>query len=185
MKVKFIMIAAILTVALTSCKKENETKQPGQENVEAATKQNFSVELDVVAEKDDNFALYFTEDGTIAFSLDNVAWSEVKAGSGSQKVVFNLSEEVVPTHIRLDFSLKKPEERGDITLQKVKIDFYGKSFEFKGSDFFKYFIEKAETKTEVNPADGTIKFVKDPTAKTTPFYYPTQNLIDEIAKITK
>src|SRR5690606_22787926 len=107
MKVKFIMIAAILTVALTSCKKENETQNADPQNVDAVTKQNFSVELDVVAEKYDNFALYFPEDGTIAFSLHNVAWSEVKAGSGSQKVVFNFSEEVVPTHIRLDFSLKK------------------------------------------------------------------------------
>jgi hypothetical protein len=186
MKTKVIMIVAILSIALTSCKNENKSKTnedaiaPKEE-----VKQNFSVELDVISERDDSFAMYYTEDGTIAFNLDHVVWGGVKGGADSQKVVFTLSEEIIPTHIRLDFGLKKGAEQGDVTLRNVKVMNYGKSFEFKGSDFLKYFIENKEVKTEINAANGTIKFLKNPAVTTTPFYYPTQVLIDEIAKITK
>ena len=129
--------------------------------------------------------MYYTEDGTINFNLEHVSWSGIKGGTDSQKVIFNLSEEIIPTNIRLDFGLKKGSEQGDVTLQNVKVINYGKSFEFKGSDFLKYFIENKEVKTEINAANGTIKFLKNPSVTTTPFFYPTQLLIDEITKITK
>ncbi|HEY0092044.1 MAG TPA: hypothetical protein VGB43_06095, partial [Flavobacterium sp.] len=71
------------------------------------------------------------------------------------------------------------------TLHHVKITNYGKSFEFKGSDFFTYFAVNDATKTEVDRTNGTVKFLKNPNATNTPFYYPMPALIDEIAKITK
>lgn len=186
MKNKILIIAAIFCIALTSCKKDSEAKQETTEEVsKPEAKQNFSVELDVSSEKDDDFALYFTEDNTIAFNSDHTVWRGVKGGNaGFQKVVFDLSEEIIPTHIRLDLGLKKGAEQGDITLKNVKVSYYGKSFEFPGTDFLKYFITNKDVKTEFTP-EGGIKFLKNTTGTTTAFYYPEQKLVDEIAKITK
>jgi len=183
MKTKFLIIAAVFSIAFTSCKKEAEAKTEAAPNVQA--KENFSVEVDVIAEKDDDYALYYTEDGTIAFNGDHAVWHGAKGQPDPQQIVFNLSEEIIPTNIRLDFGLKKGADQGDVTLRNVKVTYYGKSFEFKGVDFLKYFIENKDVKTELNAANGTIKFLKNPSGTSVPFYYPTQLLVDEIAKITK
>ena len=184
MKTRTFIIVAFIAAFFASCKNENKTEGAEGPQVEESSK--FSVVVDVISEKKEDFALYFTEDGTSSFTEKGVVWSGTKEGeAGSQKVEFLLPEEIIPTHIRLDFGMKKGAEQGDVTLRNVKVSYAGKSFEFKGSDFFKYFIENKDVKTEINAADGTIKFLKNPTGTQTPFYYPTQVVVDEIAKITK
>ena len=183
MKTKFLIIAAVIALTFTSCKKNSEKVEEAAPAVKE--KENFSVELDVISEKEDNFAVYYTEDNTISFDGDKAIWNGVKAEAGTQKIVFNLSEEIIPTDIRLDLGLKKGSEQGDVILEKFKISYFGKSFEAKGSDFFKYFIENKDTKTEIDAAKGTVKFLKNPSGTATPFFYPQQALLDEISKITK
>jgi len=185
MKTKFLIIATIIALGMTSCKKESDAKKSEDTAPKVEVKQNFSVTLDVVAEKNDDFPLYYTEDGSIKFDGDHAVWTGVKGQAATQTVVLNLSEEIIPTHIRVDFGIKKGEEQGDVTLSKFKVSYYGKDFEFKGSDFMKYFIPNKDVQTEVDAANGTIKFLKDPKGTFTHFYYPQQLLVDEIAKLTK
>ncbi|HEX8563956.1 MAG TPA: hypothetical protein VF676_13345 [Flavobacterium sp.] len=182
MKVKIYAILAFIAFGAQSCKNDGkETKADAA--TEPAVQKFFSVEMDVAAEKDDNFAVYYTEDNTINFNGDNAVWSGVKGGNTQQNVVFNLSEDVIPTHIRLDFGINK--EQGDVLLRNLKVSYYGKSFEAKGSEFFKYFIPNDSVKTEIDQAGGTIKFLKNPKKHFTPFYYPQQAVLDEIGKLTK
>jgi hypothetical protein len=185
MKNKFLTLI-VLAIAIVSCNKSTEKTTEATENQPAVeVPQNFYVELDVLAEKKDDFALYYTEDSTINFTSDKTVWAGVEGQPGSQKITLNLSEEIVPTDIRIDFGIKKGQEQGDVTLEKFKMNFYGKSFEFKGSDFFNYFIPNDNVETKIDAAKGTITFLKNPSKQDTPFYYPKQTLLDQIALITK
>lgn len=182
MKNKIIALV-VLAIALTSCKKGTEEKTENTPAVEVS--KNFSVEVDVISEKNDDFALYYTEDLTTNFTSDKVVWSGVKGQPNTQKIFLNLSEEIVPTDIRIDFGIKKGQEKGDVTLEKFKMSFYGKSFEFKGSDFFNYFNPNSNIETTIDATKGTITFLKNPEKQDIPFYYPKQTILDQVAKITK
>jgi hypothetical protein len=182
MKTSFFIIA-IIAITLTSCKKDGGSKKEDQEAIpKIETKQKFSVDLDIIASKDDNFSVYYTEDRTIAFTGEKAVWTGVIGQSESQKLTLDLPEEVIPTNIRIDFGLNKDQD--DVTLEKFKLNFYGKSFEARGSAFFKYFIPNDSIKTEIDQVNGTIKFLKNPKNFSSPFYYPQQAVLDEIEKIT-
>jgi hypothetical protein len=181
MKAKFFILAALFSLAFTSCKNNDGEKKT--EEAKPVVKQNFSVEVNVVAQKDDNFTTYFTEDGTNKFNADKAVWGAVKGQAGSQTIVFDLSPEIIPTNVRLDFGLNK--DQGDVVLEKFKFSYYGKSFEAKGSDFLKYFYPNDSVKTEVDEVKGTIKFLRGPKKYNTPFYDPQPTAVEEIKKITK
>ncbi|MBC7607432.1 MAG: hypothetical protein H7199_10835 [Burkholderiales bacterium] len=186
MKTKILIIAAIMAVTLISCKKTEDVKNAESKTEPAiVAKQNFSVELKVVAERDDNFSLYYTEDNSINFNGDHAVWSGVKGQKESQNVILNLGDEIIPTQIRLDFGIKNRQERGDVTLENFKISYYGKTFEKRGSDFLKYFLKNDSITTDIDEVKGTIKFNKNLKNSVSPFYYPNQPLVDEISKLTK
>lgn len=180
---KAILIFTVLAFTVISCKKSETESKEETKPVAADVKQNFSVELDVISQIKDDFALYYTEDKTINFTSDKAVWSGVKGQPTSQKVILNLSEELIPTDIRLDFGINKDQE--DIVLENFKLDYYGKTFQARGSDFFKYFIPNDSIKTEIDQVKGTVKFLKNPKKFMTPFFYPNQKILDEIKKITK
>ena len=177
MKTNFVILATIISLTFISCKNDKK-----EDVTKADEKQNFSIDLDVVATLDDNFSVYYTEDNTINFNGDKAVWRGVKGQSDTQKVTLDLKEEIIPTNIRIDFGINK--DQGDVVLEKFKFSFYGKSFEAKGSEFFKYFIPNDSVKTEIDTKNGTVKFLKNPKKFFTPFYYPQQAVLDEIKKIT-
>lgn len=177
MKTNFVILATIISLTFISCKNDKNG-----DAAKADEKQNFSIDLDVVAPLDDNFSVYYTEDNTINFNGEKAVWRGVKGQPETQKVTLDLKEEIIPTNIRIDFGINK--DQGDVVLEKFKLSFYGKSFEAKGSEFFKYFIPNDSVKTEIDTKNGTVKFLKNPKKFFTPFYYPQQAVLDEIKKIT-
>ena len=177
-----ILSLTMVFFLIFSCKNEDKKENNPQETDLSNVKQNFSVDLDVISNIKDDFALYYTEDGTINFNSENAVWSGVKGQPESQTVTLNLSEEIIPTDIRLDFGINKDQE--DIILEKFKLNFYGKTFQARGSEFFNYFIPNDSVKTEIDEAKGTVKFLKNPKGHFTPFFYPNQTILDEIKKIT-
>lgn len=179
MKTKAILFTALILVFLVSCKKETEEKKA---DVQQEQKNEFfHVALDVVTPVEDDFAVYYTEDNTINFTSEKAIWGTVKGQTSPQQISFNLPEEALPTDIRVDFGHRKT--GGDVTLQKFTMDYYGNKFEFKGSDFFTYFINNNSGITQVDSAGGTITFKRK--GDTIPFYYPQPTLLREISKITK
>ncbi|HMI08401.1 MAG TPA: hypothetical protein VK528_12695 [Flavobacterium sp.] len=187
MKTKTFLSLALCAVLFLSCKDDKKTEAEGA--APAQTEENnehFAVDVDVVTDKDDDIPLYYTEDNTIKFEGDDhVAWHNIKAQAGPQHVTLSLPDEAIPTHIRIDFGIKLGEAQGDVTLNKFKMSYFGKSFEFKGSDFLKYFIKNDSVNTEIDEAKGTITFKKNPKSKLNRFYYPQQSIVDEVSKITK
>ena len=181
MKTKFIILIAVLSLAVVSCK--NETKEKTEEVAAPVGKQNFSLEMDVICANKEDFSMFYTEDATINFSAEKVVWTGVESKAVSQKVVFDLKDEILPTDIRIDFGIVQ--DKGDVTLEKFKLNYYGKTFEAQGSDFLKYFIPNEGVKADVDVAKGTIRFQKLGDKPYTPSFYPQQAILDEIKKITK
>ena len=177
MKNIFKSLFIVILLSFTSCKnKENVTDSKPEEKPK---NQFFSVELDVVNTLEDNYALYYTEDNTINFVSDKAIWSGVKGQPQSQKVLFKLSEEIIP--IRLDFGIVKSQK--EVILENVKMDYYGKSFQFKGSDFLNFYRPNDSIKTEIDQAKGTIKFLQNPKRYNPIFFYPNEKLIDLASRL--
>lgn len=180
MKLKISILTVLVCLLTVSCKKENE-KAAGETEAPKVEDRHFTVSMKVEAAKDDNFAVYFTEDGSINFSGENAVWTGVVGGK-VENLNIKLSEEVLPTHIRLDFGINK--DQGNITVHHIEMKYYGKSFSIKGSEFFTYFIQNEEFKTELDQAAGTITFIKTEEQEFSPFFYPHQALLDQIMNIT-
>lgn len=183
MKTTNIFKALLLSVLFISCKNENK-----EEQVIDSTKpkveilENFNVIIDASASKNDNFSMYFSEDGTGNFSEQNAVWRDVKGGGENQKILFDLTEEKIPTNIRLDFGLNK--EQDSVVINSIKVNYYANSFEFKGSDFFLYFNKDEQFKYNINPSKGTLTLYKQDVEYKTPFFYPTQLTNDKVKEIT-
>ncbi|MGL2965400.1 hypothetical protein [Flavobacterium sp. XGLA_31] len=183
MRAKIFFSIILLSILGTSCKgKQEETTTPTAEKPAKAIKENFSVEMDLAASKKDDFALYYTEDSTINFTSEMTVWHGVTGDNKRETIVFNLSEELLPTDIRLDFGMNKEQE--SVTVYNLKISYYGNDYLIKGSDFFKYFIDNKSFKTEINATDGTLKILKVGSEYKTPFFYPRQEIVDVIKKLT-
>ncbi|WP_445709943.1 hypothetical protein [Flavobacterium sp.] len=176
MKANFFIVVAFL--AFISCKKENTN----EENNKPVVKENFSMEIDVVVSKRDDFTLYFTEDNTVAFTGGNTKWVGVNGGNIDEKLLFELSTEKQPTNIRLDFGLNKLQD--SVLIKNIKLVFYGKEIAIKGSQFFDWFIKDENFKYEIDEVNGTIKFVKTGNDWVTPYYYPRQEFTDRIKILT-
>lgn len=183
MKTNLLYILVLILVLTTSCKDKvkNEESQDKEASAPVA-KQNFSLELDVTVSNKDDFALYYTEDNSINFTTEMAIWMGVQGEGKRETIVFDLSEEKVPTDIRLDFGMNKQQE--SVTINNVKVAYYGNDFSFKGSDFFKFFLESKDFKTEIDVPNGSLKIMKNGSEYKTPFYYPTEELLVAIKKIT-
>lgn len=182
MKNKLFVAVLVFSIAFVSCKDEKKPTEAEKPAAKEVVKEQFSVELDVISKKKDDFAVYFTEDGSINFVGEKAIWRGVEPKEEIQKVVIDLPEEVLPTNIRIDFGINK--EQDDIVLEKFKLTFFEKSFEAKGSEFFKYFIPNESIKTKIDEAKGTITFLKNTEKYSVPFFYPQQAVLDEIKKLT-
>lgn len=176
MKVKVLSLLAVFTLFLSSCKDKEATKEGNGGNP------FFSVDMQVTTKKTDNFCMYFSEDGTTNFKDNNAIWKGVNGGKEKEIVSFALTDEKIPTHIRLDFGLKQDQD--SVVVKNIKVDYYGNTYEFKGSDFFNYFIKDEQFLTKIDSTKGTLTILAKEGVYKTPYYYPTQLTIDKIREIT-
>lgn len=176
-KIVLFSLFVIAAISLVSCK-NSEEKKPESE----AQKENFNVQITASASKKDDFALYYAEDNTVNFKGENAIWTGIKGGNIEETLKLELSEEKIPTHIRLDFGLNKDQD--SVVIKKIKVSYYGNSYEFIGADFFKYFIDDKQFNTVVDTKLGTLTILKKDGVYKTPFFYPTQLTNDNIKKIT-
>jgi hypothetical protein len=178
MKTRIILSILLVTVFFTGCKNDKSV-----DSLEVVTPEvvdnTFKVTLKVIVKKDDDFALFFTEDGSINFKDDPI-WHGVKGSESLQDVVFELPEGSYPTQLRMDLGIKKDQE--DITLKSVKMEYKGKTREIVGAELINFF-RADDSKCTFDPATGLIKAVGPTKA---PSLYPQEaNLGPEIAKLAK
>lgn len=174
---KKILLTIIALTLFVSCKKEAEN-QPKTDVVEEQVNPNFNVVVFAFAAQKDDFALYFTEDNTIEFKPEQAIWCGIEPGQANQRVYFEVPEERLPTHLRLDFGLNKAQD--SVIIEKIKLNYLKNSFEIKGSDFFNYFNQDENFKTRIDEKNGTLVVYKKEAEYKTPFFYPNENLVNQL-----
>ncbi len=173
-----LSLIAFVTVSCKDDKKQETNDQPEQK--EAPAKENFYVEMDAQADKKDDLALYYTEDGTNNYTPEKALWRTVNPGE-QQTLVYDLPLNVLPSNIRLDFGTNKAQEW--VTVSRIKFAHQGNNFEIKGSEFLQYF-DNNVFKTEVDSVKGTITFKKDGNTYVTPYYTPNVKLVEKLSELS-
>lgn len=183
MKIKsFIAIFALL--AFTSCKKDAEKKEGTTETAitnQEVDKNLLKVSFDLIVKKDDNMHLYYTEDGTINFDEKKSIWMPVKGSENVQEVSFKLPENVLPTHLRVDFGYGKNEAQSDVELKAFRLKYLDKMFEAKDTMIFNYFYPNKEN--TVVPSKTAVLQRKSKDQPNGPILYPHAPLTEELKKI--
>lgn len=153
MKFKNLFTALFISILLISCKDESkkQTEEGQNPEVKEATS-SFKVTATLVAKKDDDFCLLYTEDGSINFKEG--IWQNIKGSGNEQNVEFLLPENVFPTQLRMDLGKNQDE----VLLKSVKFDYQGKSREVKGYELGIFF-RPDPTKCTYDPTLGIIKAI--------------------------
>jgi hypothetical protein len=184
MKKNLLFLTSMLFVSLLfSCKNEKKSDTenfPVKEDIKV--KENFNVEITASSSKKDDFAVYFTENNSIDFKSEDAVWNGMKGANGDENLYFELTEDRIPTNIRLDLGLNKDQD--SVTIKTVKVNYLTKSFQFNGNDFFTYFNKDEQFTSKINDADKSITFYKTGAEYKTPYFYPTPLNNDKVKEIT-
>lgn len=180
MKTRIILSILLVTVFFTGCKNDKSV-----DSLEVVTPElvdnSFKVTLKVIVKKNDDFALYFTEDGSVNFFDVKPIWQGVKGSESEQDITYTLPEGTYPTQFRFDLGLKKDQE--DVVVKGVKMTYKGKSFEAFGTKFFQYF-RADENQCTADVTTGVFKAVVKDGERKIPSIYPHQAILGpELVKL--
>lgn len=184
MKFKNLFSLFFSVVALVGCKDEtNKNKDvttPTQTEEIAAN--SFKLTVNLIAKKDDDFCLLYTEDGSLNFK-DKAVWKEVKGNEGEQAVEFLLPGEAFPTQLRLDLGISADQE--DVVIKSIKME-YGKNVrELRGAEIGVFFRADA-SKCTFDPATGVVKALVNNGKKENISLYPNEAILAaELPKLAK
>ena len=129
----FKSVFYLFTFVLISCKDVNSGLQwKTTEN----KSENFQVIVEANVERDDNFCLYYTTDGTLNFGLLKPIWVNVKGSNHNQKITFELPQTVKPTELRIDFGINP--EQPEVILRKITLCYGQNNLEIPGTLIFSY-----------------------------------------------
>ena len=120
----------LLLFILISCKKTiNEKINKNQET--------FDFTADVIVKQDDDLILYYKAGNNEWFDEQHSIWVHVTGSEKIQRIKFSLPQDVLPNHLRFDFS-KNPMQK-PVKILKIKINYLDRSFEIKENDILNYF----------------------------------------------
>ena len=180
MKTKFIALFAVLAIALVGCKDEKSTSEKPEVKPETVDP-NFKVTLRINFAKDDDFGLYFTEDGTQNFTTEPI-WMGAKGNTADQDVVFTFPEGAYPTFLRLDFGMKQVQD--SFTLKAVKLEFKGKTREISGQELGRFF-RPNDLLCTFDATTGLVKSIAKDGKPQSPSLYPLDALGTELQNFAK
>lgn len=150
---KFFKIALIVsTFFLIGC---NDKTSSEQANKETDLTNVFVLSVEFVAKKTDNFALFYTEDGTVNFG-EKVIWKQATGSETTQSIDFLLPKDVYPTQFRLD--LGNSQEQSEVILKSITFKFNDKTRVIKGLEMGAFF-RADDTKCSFDYKTGIVKTV--------------------------
>ena len=175
MKARFVILIVLFLSVFIGCKEDKPV-----DNLEVVKNETvddlFRVTLSVIVKKQDDFALYYTEDGTVNFFEIEPIWKPVSASNIEQEITFTLPEDVYPSQLRFDLGLKEDQE--DIVIKGVKITYKGNVFEAYGTEFFTYF-RADENQCKIDPSSGLVTANVENGKRKVPSIYPHQAILGQ------
>ncbi len=171
-KIKALLIIMLINL-FSSCK---DGKSVDELNViKSEVEDNlYRVSLKVIVKKQDDFALFYTEDGSVNFFGIKPLWVAVNGSETEQDVNFILPEGVYPNQLRFDLGLKENQE--NIIIKGLKVTYKDQIFETYGSDFFNYF-RADENQCKVNQSTGEVISNIENGKRKVPSIYPHQDIL--------
>jgi hypothetical protein len=129
----------------------------------------FKATIKVIVKKDDNFAFFYTKDGSTDFKLEPI-WQAVKGSESEQEITYNLPN-ILPTQLRFDFGLKPDQD--DIILKSIVLEYKDKKREIAGAELANFF--RADlNKCTFEAGSGVIKAIVVNGVKQSPSLYPQE-----------
>lgn len=182
MKTRIILSILLVTVFFTGCKNDKSVDSLDVVKPEVVDN-SFKIVLKAIIKKDDDVALYYTEDGTTNFYDVKPIWQGVKGSENEQEITYTLPADVYPTQIRFDLGLKKDQE--DITVKGVRMTYLGKTFEAYGPKFWLFFRDdKNQCTVDINT--GIVKAVVKDGERKMPSICPQQDVLGpELVKLAR
>lgn len=181
MKLKYYFVALLAIGSLAGCKKDNTEDKPDTETAaqENAPSGKVAVTINGIITKDDTFQLFYSETGTLDF--DHNVLLPVKGKAEAQDITFLLSDDALPTSMRIDPGDQKGQ--GKITINSLTVKYYEKSLVIKGGkEFLKYF--QSDNVGLENATDASVTLVtKEVNGSYDPMLYPTGDLINALKGI--
>lgn len=177
--IKYLVCALVITCSL-SCKDEKAVApEPEKKELDV-----FTFTLNGVVNKDDAFQIFYKEGSDLAspFEEQYSVFSEFKGSDKPQDIVFKLPEDVFPTQLRFDFGNNK--EQSEIVINSFQINYKGKTFEIKGTDFFTFF-RPEEAFMKVDKATAKVKPFITEDGTYDPMFFSEANLNNELVKLSK
>ena len=182
MKTKFIAALVLLTVFMSGCKDEKSVDNLDIVKPEVIDNA-FKVTLDVIVKENDDFSLFYTEDGSTDFTRIKPIWISVKGSEASQKVTYSLPEDVIPTQLRLDFGINKNQK--DIVLNSVTMSYKGKTKTIGCPNLVSFF-RADDSKCTFDHVTGKIVAKMIDGNRQYPSLYPHETVLQpEIEKLVK
>lgn len=148
---------------------------------EVKVDKNFKVAFNAIVTKDDNFQIYYNEDGSIAFEADKYIDVAVKGKNEPQEIVFDLPEDVIPQAFRFDIGSNK-EQKG-VKFLNFKMKYFDKEFQAKDTLFIYYFGNNEQIDYDRKNAIATPKIIEGQLYD--PIFMSKSSLKDEINKMIK
>lgn len=182
MKTRIILPILLVTVFFTACKNDKSVDSLDVVKPEVVDN-SFKIVLKAIVKKDDDIALYYTEDGTTNFFDVKPIWQGVKGSENEQEITYTLPADAYPTQIRFDLGLKKDQE--DITVKGVKMTYKGKTFEAYGQKFWLFFRDD-KNQCNANINTGVVTAVVKDGERKMPSICPQQDVLGpELVKLGK
>ena len=176
MKYKTLIAFFIVALTLISCKDEKAKEEPV-----AKVDNAFIITFNLIVKKDDNFQIYYNEDGSDSFPPENYIDVAVKGSDNPQEIIFKLPEDALPASLRFDLGSNK--EQGEIKINDFKMKYLDKVFFAKDISFINYFWSNDQIDYIKDKAIAKQKPIDNQPYD--PIFIGTELLKIELKKITK
>jgi hypothetical protein len=176
MKNKTLIAVFIAALTLISCKEEKAKEAPVEK-----VDNTFYITFNLVVPKDDNFQVYYNEDGSDSFPPENYVDLAIKGSEKPQEIVFKLPENALPASLRFDLGNNK--EQGEIKINDFKMKYLDKVFLAKDVSFINYFWSNEQIEYIKDKAIAKSKPIDNQPYD--PIFIATELLKIELKKITR
>lgn len=140
-----ITLLFFLVMSMSSCKQNSEGKNIDDQTVEQKSLENskekvpthFSFTLRALVQKDDDLQLFYIQENTESYSVEQMLSQEVVGSNQFQDITFNMPTEFYPFNFRLDFGTNPLQN--SIKIEECTLQYGSSEYIIKGSEMIGYF----------------------------------------------